>query len=76
MSSLRVEVATCTLCVNTDEYVAGFYNGCMVNDGVCDDGWKCDGKGNLTRVIDVPDIVYPRVVGPEEVRDEGEKPES
>lgn len=38
----------CMLCT-TDE-TSGFYLGCMVRDGHCQEtGWTCDGKGNLSR---------------------------
>lgn len=40
--------AQCTLCA-AEPGADGFYTGCMVKDLGPQNGWDCDGHGNLTR---------------------------
>lgn len=48
-----IEKAQCTLCtLCAAEPSPQFYTGCIIADGHGGNGWKCDGKGNLTRDTD------------------------
>lgn len=42
------QFAFCTLCSKSDS--PGFYTGCMCKDLGPQNGWDCDGHGNLTKV--------------------------
>jgi hypothetical protein len=41
------QTAKCTLCAKDES--PGFYRGCMCKDLGSQNGWDCDGNGNLTR---------------------------
>jgi hypothetical protein len=41
------QTAKCTSCAKDES--PGFYRGCMCKDLGSQNGWDCDGNGNLTR---------------------------
>lgn len=43
----EIETTKCTLCAAVES--PGFYTGCMCKDLGPQNGWVCDGNGNLTR---------------------------
>ena len=42
-----IETSTCTLCAKIES--PGFYTGCLCKEHGIQNGWACDGDGNLTR---------------------------